>query len=192
MATLPIASDDNKLDARIVKTLASIEDAFFTLLEQKDYNDITVQDILTHADINRTTFYKYYSNKDDLAGYMIESIKRDFFEPILNKRFSSSWEEFVKALPLFTTDETHYRLGLLWKINTPKINLKNDIYLLIRQRYMETANKPTSADDDMVLQGHLYASFCIAMTEYGLNGQPVNDHNKKHYNIKRVFERIMA
>lgn len=193
MANLPQATDNKKLDARIVKTLDSIEQAFFELLKNKDYNDITVQDILTTALINRTTFYKYYENKEDLAGYMIESIKKDFFEPLTTKRFSSSWDEFIKELPSITTDEHHQKICLLWKISAPRINLKNDVYELIKNKYIATAkqNHPTQ-QEDLNFQGHIYASFCIAMTEYSINHGQIYDHNQKHHNLQQVFERLLC
>lgn len=192
MANLPQVTDNKKLDARIVKTLDSIEQAFFDLLKQKDYGDITVQDILTTALINRTTFYKYYENKEDLAGHMIELIKRDFFEPLLTKRFGSSWEEFVKALPSIATDEHHHKICLLWKISAPRINLKNDVYELIKDKYISTAEPVANMNtNDLLFQGHMYASFCIAMTEYSINHQQLDDHDQKYRNLQQVFERIL-
>lgn len=192
MANLPQVADNKKLDARIVKTLDSIEQAFFELLKNKDYNDITVQDILTTALINRTTFYKYYENKEDLAGYMIESIKRDFFEPLMTKRFGSPWEEFVKELPSIATDKHHEKICLLWKISAPRINLKNDVYELIKNKYISTAEPTANASkDDLAFQGHMYASFCIAMTEYSINYQQLQDHDHNYRNLQQVFERML-
>lgn len=190
MANLPQANN-KKLDARIIKTLDSIEQAFFDLLTQKEYGDITVQDILSTALINRTTFYKYYENKEDLATYMIESIKRDFFEPLLNKRLGSSWEEFAKELPSIATDNHHQKISLLWKISAPRINLKNDVYELIKHKYIAANHSSNATEEDLLFQGHIYASFCIAMTEYNINHQKPHDHNQKHRNLKRVFEQML-
>ena len=50
-----------------------IKEAFTELLKQKEYNKITVTDIVTLADINRATFYKHYP---DVRGLM-ESIEND-------------------------------------------------------------------------------------------------------------------
>lgn len=193
MANLPKISNDRKLDARIIKTLSSIEQAFFSLLEQKEYGDITVQDILVTALINRTTFYKYYENKEDLAASMIKSIKRDFFEPLMTKRFSSSWEDFAKELPSIATDEHHHKICLLWKISAPRIDLKNDVYELIKDKYITAAKETTDAisESDLQFQGHMYASFCVAMTEYSISHKPIHDHKKKHKNLQQVFERLL-
>ena len=53
--------ETKKQDRRVVKTKRAIHMAFASLLSEKDMNDITVSDIADLADINRKTFYNYYS-----------------------------------------------------------------------------------------------------------------------------------
>lgn len=188
MANLP--APDTKLDARISRTLASIERAFFELLEQKAYGDITVQDILSHANINRTTFYKYYENKDDLANTIIANIKQNLFEPLLSKRLSTSWQEFVKELPTLVNDCQHHKIRLLWQISTPRINLKKDVYELIKNIYTSTIKG--TPNDDLSFQGHLYASFCLAVIEHDMHCQtPTDNHSQRHHDLKQVFAKIL-
>jgi AcrR family transcriptional regulator len=55
------------MDKRIVNTKKKLTDTFFQLLAKKRINDITVLELCAKADINRTTFYKYYKDIDDLA-----------------------------------------------------------------------------------------------------------------------------
>lgn len=50
-----------KTDRRILKTKKAIRRAFAELLEKKDIDDITITNIAAAADINRKTFYHYYS-----------------------------------------------------------------------------------------------------------------------------------
>ena len=44
-------------DRRITKTRKAIYQAFLQLLNQKDYEAITVQEIIDLADVGRSTFY---------------------------------------------------------------------------------------------------------------------------------------
>lgn len=54
------------LDARIRYTKMVIKDTFIALLKEKPVNKVTVKQICDLAEINRATFYKYYSDPFDL------------------------------------------------------------------------------------------------------------------------------
>lgn len=48
-------------DKRVIRTKKAIRNAFSELIAGKDLNDITVKDLADRANINRKTFYNYYS-----------------------------------------------------------------------------------------------------------------------------------
>ena len=56
-----------KVDLRVVKTHQAIRNALLNLLAERDYDDIAAQDIIATAQVNRATFYKYYSGKNAVA-----------------------------------------------------------------------------------------------------------------------------
>jgi len=62
----------NQNDLRVKKTKKNIRQSFFQLLQKKEFKDITVQNILDLALINRTTFYTHYNDKYDLAEQLSE------------------------------------------------------------------------------------------------------------------------
>ena len=49
-----------KQDSRVTRTKSLIRSAFLQLLKEKNYEAITVQDILDKTLINRSTFYKHF------------------------------------------------------------------------------------------------------------------------------------
>ncbi|WP_019774211.1 TetR/AcrR family transcriptional regulator [Streptococcus sobrinus] len=53
-------------DIRYLRTEKLIFDALISLLSEKSYEKISVQDITDRAMINRTTFYAHYADKDQL------------------------------------------------------------------------------------------------------------------------------
>lgn len=60
---------EKKTDRRVIKTKHAIFKAFVELLNEKDINQITITDVAKRANINRKTFYNYYS---DVNGVMEE------------------------------------------------------------------------------------------------------------------------
>jgi AcrR family transcriptional regulator len=58
-------------DRRVRRTQDLLRRALLSLIQEKGYYRITVQDILDRADIGRSTFYAHYRDKDDLlrAGF---------------------------------------------------------------------------------------------------------------------------
>lgn len=62
-----------KIDRRIVKTRAAINNAFLELLSEKDFQLITINDIADRANVNRGTVYLHYTDKYDLLDQNIEA-----------------------------------------------------------------------------------------------------------------------
>jgi AcrR family transcriptional regulator len=54
-------------DRRVRRTTRSLIQALVDLALEKGYSAITVQDLLDHADVGRSTFYAHYRGKDDLV-----------------------------------------------------------------------------------------------------------------------------
>jgi AcrR family transcriptional regulator len=53
-------------DRRVQRTRQLLKDALVSLILEKGYQKITVQDIIDRANIGRSTFYSHYRDKDDL------------------------------------------------------------------------------------------------------------------------------
>jgi AcrR family transcriptional regulator len=62
-------------DRRVRRTRELLRRALLSLIQEKGYDRITVQDILDRADIGRSTFYAHYRDKDDLLRAGFEDIR---------------------------------------------------------------------------------------------------------------------
>ena len=60
-----------KEDRRVRKTRSAIKSSFIELLNEKELEKITIQDIADRADINRGTFYLHYEDKYLLWGQRV-------------------------------------------------------------------------------------------------------------------------
>ena len=57
----------NQDDPRVIRTRKLIIESFVSLLGEKDFGSITVQDIAAQATVNRATFYAHFDDKYDLV-----------------------------------------------------------------------------------------------------------------------------
>src|SRR3954447_26650861 len=62
-----------KVDRRILKTQESMKKAVIELMTEKNFDDITIQDIADRANLNRGTIYLHYQDKFDLLDKLIET-----------------------------------------------------------------------------------------------------------------------
>jgi len=53
-------------DRRVTRTRRALEDALTSLILEKGYEAVTVQDIVDRANVGRSTFYAHFVDKDDL------------------------------------------------------------------------------------------------------------------------------
>ncbi|HET7209763.1 MAG TPA: TetR/AcrR family transcriptional regulator [Terriglobales bacterium] len=60
------AKSRRKTDRRILRTRNRLGDALIALMHEKDFEEITVQNVLDRAGVGRSTFYVHYRDKDDL------------------------------------------------------------------------------------------------------------------------------
>ncbi|MDU6445294.1 MAG: TetR/AcrR family transcriptional regulator [Streptococcus sp.] len=56
---------------------SKILNAFVELLQIKDFDKISISNICDKSGVSRTTFYRYYENKEDLVDSTIETIMSD-------------------------------------------------------------------------------------------------------------------
>ncbi len=72
----------NEADPRVIRTRQLLQTALGELLAQKDFRDITVQDIADRATLNRATFYAHFADKYALMEYSV----RETFKQALAAR----------------------------------------------------------------------------------------------------------
>ena len=65
-------AEQKKIDKRILRTRQWLSKAFLELLEEKGFQEMTVQNITERANVNRATFYAHYEDKYDLFNTIID------------------------------------------------------------------------------------------------------------------------
>ena len=73
------------MDRRQRKSREAIFSAFISLLSQKDFTQITVNEIIESADVCRATFYAHFETKDYLLKEMCEDLFCHIFDAANNE-----------------------------------------------------------------------------------------------------------
>jgi AcrR family transcriptional regulator len=89
----------NANDRRVKRTKKLLRDSLFTLLQEKSINEITVTELTEIADINRATFYFYYTDIMDMLD-QIQNEAYELFEDVLvgTEDHIDSMETFAKYI----------------------------------------------------------------------------------------------
>src|SRR5688500_14242093 len=67
-----------KMDRRVQRTREVLQKALIELINDRHYDDITIQDIVDRANVGRTTFYLHYNSKEELFSSCHGNIMREF------------------------------------------------------------------------------------------------------------------
>ncbi|RAT96342.1 TetR/AcrR family transcriptional regulator [Brevibacillus sp. Leaf182] len=93
----------NEADPRVIRTRRLLQDAFASLIQEKDFESITVRDIAERATVNRATFYAHFVDKFEL----LEAKLTESFMMIINHRISGHEvlnEETIQSIFLGVCD----------------------------------------------------------------------------------------
>lgn len=83
-------------DLRFQKTERLIQKAFRELLNEKDYFQISIQELASRAEINRNTFYLHYPSMDALLLKMQTDVINRLLEPIKDAMLPNDLEKIVR------------------------------------------------------------------------------------------------
>jgi AcrR family transcriptional regulator len=67
-----------KPDRRVQRTRELLQKTLIELMREREYDSITIQEIVDRANIGRTAFYLHYGNKDDLFLSCHEAVIHSF------------------------------------------------------------------------------------------------------------------
>jgi AcrR family transcriptional regulator len=92
---------------RVQKTEALFRDVLTSLIREKAYDAIVVQEILDRANVGRSTFYTHFRDKDELLASSIQEMLR-FPRSMPSTSSVNSHERIIRfSLPIFQYLQEH-------------------------------------------------------------------------------------
>jgi AcrR family transcriptional regulator len=95
-------------DRRVQKTRKLLKDALISLILDRGYESVTIQDIIDTANVGRSTFYMHFENKDALLHSCFEEFHEMFDKYDLNSSDDLRKSDFIVSL--FRLVERNQRL----------------------------------------------------------------------------------
>jgi len=79
---MPPSQPGSRMERRVARTKAAIEDAFVQLVLEHGYERVAVDDICAQADLARATFYAHYPNKEAVLFSVFNKLIEDLMQRI--------------------------------------------------------------------------------------------------------------
>lgn len=144
-----MADKERKPDRRVVKTKKAIRNAFAKLLCEKDIDKITIKDIADTADINRKTFYNYYSGVyqiiDEIEDEVVNNIENAIKDIEADEYLKNPYRMFDRINEAASQDMDFY--GYLMSMNS-NIMLFQKIVDLLKEKTKEAVLTKVDVDKE--------------------------------------------
>ena len=178
------------------RTDRDITNALLLLLEKNRFEKITVAQIIEEAGINRSTFYRYYDDKYDLAKQLCKSClngARNILEEPFQMDNHDELVRITKKMYDYILDEKDTFEALL-KVKTDSISLYKDFGVLLKKSCVEflKALHPELPHEFADYSGTLYASAVMATINWLSENNYTNylTDSSKEEKITRILLRL--
>lgn len=166
------------MDRRQQKTRNAIFRAFTTLLDQRSYNSITVQDIIDEANIGRSTFYAHFDTRDELLRQLCSELFDHIISTAMDKQDThglyacNNAPHSVICHILQHLQENDNNILTLLSCESSAIFLryfKSGVEELVRTQILQADQAPDASIPREFLINHIAGSF-VEMVQWWLEG----------------------
>ena len=77
-------------DRRTNRTRKLLQEALVSLILEKGYEKVTVQNVIDRANVGRSTFYAHFQNMDDLLLSQFDDLREQFDQHLENQRIPAA------------------------------------------------------------------------------------------------------
>jgi AcrR family transcriptional regulator len=179
-----------KNDRRSLRTRKMLWEALIALIQEKEYSEITIQDIADRANVNRVTFYLHYRDKQDLLESSMEVIFNELTSKITpltgeNFRFDVPPEGMTLVYQYIAENARFYRI-ILGKNGIPFLIDRFRKYLsqLTIQRFRLLIPPESQGPIPLEMVAEYAAGSIIGLINWWLeNGLPISPEKFAHQTL---------
>lgn len=175
--------DRSKVDRRIIKTREAISKAFIELMSEKNFENITINDISERANLNRGTFYLHYMDKYDLLDKCIKDhLSKMLKFCTLSKPGEERLNVINSLLPMFQYFEEHFLFYSSMLRNKAITCFQEQMNLMVKNEITERLNigEINKGDNKEVVVQYMAAAFVGVVEWWIKNNMPLSPQIMAH------------
>lgn len=178
------------MDLRIQKTYMALTSTFFKLLEEKRFEDITVNELCDRAMIRRATFYKHFGDKYEFFTFVIREIQAEFDQEIAGSLDTDMPIDFyitiVRRVIIFFTEREKLIQSVLKSECFPSLLriLSEQVEFDILKKLKEDAEKGYKLIADPEVMAHFFTGAILETLQWWLT-------RKKPISLESVERQIV-
>lgn len=178
------------MDLRIQKTYMALTSTFYELLEEKRFEDITVNELCDRAMVRRATFYKHFGDKYEFFTFIIREIQGEFDKEITGSLDTDMPIDFyitiVHRVIIFLTERERLIQSVLKSECFPSLLriLSEQVEFDIHQKLKENAEKGYRLIADPEVMAHFFTGAILETLQWWLT-------HKKSISLESVERQIV-
>lgn len=171
----------NKLDLRIYKTYKALHTAFTELLDEKSFEELTVNELCDRAMIRRATFYSHFPDKYEYFNYYLAELCDEFKQHISQEPKTLDTQVYAINMlyEVFKFVQSHkkilYRTRNSNRMSFLYNSLQEQIAIELRSIIQKNGTKKTTPELELVIS--FYAGGLINTIYWWINNPDIYDEN---------------
>lgn len=170
-------------DRRVQKTRKALHEALVSLLKEKKYEWIVVQDILNRANVGRSTFYLHYRDKDELLVDGLNDLRETLRQAQKSTSGAPKNHEKVIGFSLALFDHAYDHRNIYkmlvgssgWELFRTRME---EILILLIQKEAKLYKKKSSTGHSFELLTYFVASSFLTVWNWWLNQKRILPPNE--------------
>ncbi|MBB6636614.1 TetR/AcrR family transcriptional regulator [Cohnella thailandensis] len=161
-----------KVDRRIIKSQEAIKKAIIELISEKNFDQITIQDISDRANVSRKTIYLHYADKFDLLDKLIEEYI-DRLRKVSETACEMEWRPATQVCFEYLESNYLFFSTMLANKGAPYFRSRFLEYQseAFRNELRKTNERNSAVNEEVIV--HFVASAYVGVVEWWLtNGMP--------------------
>jgi AcrR family transcriptional regulator len=174
-------------DRRVERTEQQLRQALVSLIRERGFESLTVQDIIDRANVGRATFYAHFDNKDDLLASGFERLReslRAAQREAVDRRGPIEGRVFAFTHEVFAHTDAHrdlFRMMIGKRSGTAVQRILQKLLLDLIRRDVEAASERLRADLPREAVVHFLTGALFGLLMWWVEGKrrpmPVDDVN---------------